>query len=353
MRILTVFTIFGWALVSAASVGLGHAQDGAGGEWLAPPEKGAPWRHAGTDTQWAHRIGDHVLRAEYRFKDGSGGFLRYESQESGSRLDIYLISQPEIRLKTLGGVKVVINQELQRVALDLEQMKREGRYKNVRFGEVVSGEIDLWQAPAIPLVARMDELIKPMKGEEGTQEVSLLQWTCVVPIGGYLVTFRQVRAAKPGAQEAMAGLAMPLFRVLKEPALRRAVIPLMKRWLTAPFSPDADAELGTVLAFLKDNPSVPVALPEGSLGVWVIEASQTAAQLGQSLLGAYLVGAGLSALEGSSQSLVEAGASEVLKMGRELQARQPSLRLTSFTEFERACAQGRGGAWLTHTRLGR
>ena len=345
--------VLGWLFVLPwmAAVQVLWAQESAG-QWYPAPGKGEAWVHSGTGTRWPALLQGHQLKAEFRYPGESGGFIRYEAVEQGSRLDVFFFPLSSEAVHQVEPQKLAVQREIESLGRDLLEMEREGRYKNVRLGPLSFAAMSLWQEETAPMVARMDEMTRLGVGPGGADQVNLLQWSAVVAYRGYLITLRQLRPKSAEASKAMEELALRALRLIKEPALQRGVMPIIEQWLANPFAAEADQWLATCLAYLKGRDELPLALPESSLGFWVMQAGQRPGQAGQALLGAYLLGSGLSLLKGEAASMAaEAGARQVLAVGRELQVRDPMLRLLKFPDFEAAVTKKVGGRWLATQHL--
>lgn len=320
--------------------------------WAPAPAGGASWVHQPTGLVWPARLGGHQLKAQRHFAMGQGSLIRYEALDEGSRLDVHFLPAANLSLQSAADQSAALQKELQRVADDLLQMERDGRYKSVKIGPPIEGRIDLWRESALPLWARMDELTRPSRGGDGVQLVEMRQWSAVIAHGEWLITLRQVRPAGPAAETAMEELALLAFRVLKEPALQRGIRPVMEQWLQNPFAEGASEQLAAALAYLKGRSDLPITLPQSSLGVWVAQAAAEQGGHAERLVGAYLLGSGLALLEGrKADEASNEGARRVLGVAREIQTRSASLRFQGFEDFARAVAQSRGGQWLVGTHL--
>ena len=98
------------------------------GSWLPPDPDGRPWKHAETGLSFPVILGTHRLAGEFRYREGGGRFIRYESLEERSRGDIFFFPAGTKDI-TMEEKQRLILQEMDNVLKDLEAMSKEGRYK--------------------------------------------------------------------------------------------------------------------------------------------------------------------------------------------------------------------------------
>lgn len=325
------------------------------GEWYAPDPKGGPWRHEATGLSFPTTLGTHRLAGEFRFHQGGGRFIRYESLEERSRGDIFFFPASDKAL-TLEERQRLIMQELDRVVNDVRAMVKAGRYKNLKVNPVGVGGVELWEKEALPIAAQLCEMTRVAQTQNGTEEALVKQWTGILYLNGHLITIRQMRSASPG-DDGAAGLeafAAQVFKVIKDPPLRQGVAGLVERYLQDPFSDDSIQATAAVLAYLKGAQDLPISIPEYPVQDWLEVCKQQAPGTEGHLLRGFMLGAAQKAFAGgNARECVNAGATQFGKIYRALVAKHPTLSVPGIDAFLAAAADGKGGEWLLSYSGGR
>ncbi|MCA1962870.1 MAG: hypothetical protein LDL31_02870 [Prosthecobacter sp.] len=325
------------------------------GQWHAPDPHGLPWKHVPTGLSFPATLGTHRLAGEFRFSQGGGLFIRYESLEERSRGDIYFIPVTDKEI-TLEERQRLIMQELDRVVHDLRSMEKQGRYKNLKVNPVATGGVELWEKDPLPMAAQLCEMTRVAQTPNGTEEAKVKQWTGILYIDGFLITIRQMRGSS-GEDEDAAGMqafAGQVLKVIKDPPLRRGVAGLIERYLEDPFSEDSVQATAAVLAYLKGAPDLPISIPEHPVQDWLEICKKQAPGTDEHLLRAFMLGAARQAFAGgSAKECINAGAVQFAKIYRALLGKHPELNVPGIDAFLAATAEGKGGEWLLSSSLAR
>lgn len=322
------------------------------GSWIAPDPNGRPWKHPGTGLVFPPMIGTHRLAGEFRYKEGGGSFIRYESLEERSRGDIFFFPVPGGEISLEEQQRLVL-QELESVTRDLEAMTKEGRYKGLQMGEIGGGSIDLWKEVAVPMAARSCELTRVAQTDKGTEEARVKQWAGVIYYKNHLITIRQMRpvSAEDDGAAAMQAFAHQVTKIIKDPALRKGVGGLIDRYMENPLSDESVQAAAAILAYLQGNPDLPISIPEHPVQDWLGHCAKVAPGTEEHLLRAFMIGSAKAALAGGdAKACLNAGASQFARIYRELHARHPAMTLPQIDSFLAAAADGRGGEWLLGIR---
>lgn len=322
------------------------------GSWIAPDPEGRPWKHPGTGLSFPPMLGTHRMAGEFRYKEGGGSFIRYESIEERSRGDVFFFPVPGGEISLEERQRLVL-QELDNVTQDLEAMLKAGRYKSLRMGEIGGGSIDLWKDAALPMAARSCEVTRVAQTENGTEEARVKQWAGVVFYKNHLITIRQMRPISPedDGAAAMQVFAHQVTKIIKDPALRKGVLELIDRYMENPLSDDSVQASAAILAYLQGNPDLPISIPEHPVQEWLEHCKKVAPGTEEHLLRAFMIGSAKPAFAGGdAKTCLNAGAGQFARIYRELHARHPAMTLPQIDSFLAAAADGRGGEWLLGMR---
>ena len=325
------------------------------GQWYAPDPNGKPWQHEATGLTFPSTLGTHRLAGEFRFNDGVGRFLRYESLEERSRSDIFFFPASDKEI-TVDERQRLILQELDRVVKDVQAMVQAGRYKNLRVNPVGTGGVELWQMDALPMAAQLCEMTRVAQTPNGTEEALVKQWTGILYLKGYLITIRQMRSVTPedDGAVAMQAFTSQVLKVIKDPPLRQGVSALIELYLQAPFSEDSVQATAAVLAYLKGASDLPISIPEYPVQDWLELCKKQAPGTEEHLLRAFMLGSAKRAFAGgNARDCLNAGAAQFAKIYRELLAKHPSLSVPSIDAFLSAAMEGKGADWLLSYSGGR
>jgi len=320
------------------------------GHWSAPDPNGKPWLHEPTGLTFPATIGQHRLAGEFRYEEGGGRFIRYESLDERSRADIFFFPAPSKTL-TLEEKQRLILQEMDNVVKDLDAMTKQGRYRHLKIGEIGVGGIDLWKEEALPMAVRICEMTRVAKDpEKGTEEeVPLKQWSGIIFLDGYLITIRQMRPVTPtdNGEAGFQAFAQVASKVIKDPPLRKGIAGLIDRYMADPFSAESVQATAAVLAYLKTTSDLPISIPEYPLHGWLEHCKKVAPGTEESLLSAFMLGSAKAALAGENAKIcLNAGAEQFAKIYRQLLAKHSAITLPQIDQFLAATTEGKGGEWL-------
>ncbi|WP_146850389.1 hypothetical protein [Brevifollis gellanilyticus] len=342
MKVLPVcfaFAIMAWAALAAPPQG----------SWIAPDATGKPWFHEPTGLTFPTMLGTHRLAGEFRYEQGGGRFIRYESLDERSRADIFFFPIPSKNL-TMEEKQRLILQEMDNVVKDLDAMTKEGRYRKLKIGEIGVGGIELWDKEAIPMAARICEMTRVAKSDLGVEEeVPLKQWTGIILLDSYVITIRQMRPVTPAdnGEAGFQAFAQMVAKIIKDPPLRKGVIGLIDRYLADPFSDDSVHATAAVLAYLKTTTDLPINIPEYPIQGWLEHCKKVAPGTEEQLLSAFMLGSAKVAFAGGdAAACLNAGATQFAKVYRQLLAKHPEITLPQIDAFLAAATESKGGEWL-------
>jgi hypothetical protein len=329
--------------------------DGAQGTFEKPPADGKPWKHAGTGLSFPQQLGSYRMAAEFRFKEGGGVFVRYESIDDRARADIFFFPHTKAQLSP-EDTKAAINNELDHVVAQFKDMANEGRYKNVVLDEPGEGEIPLWPEGSLPLSVRSLVATKIADTLEGKKEAQVKQWIGVTMLKGHLITIRYMHPTATGDQgeAALKGFAGTIFQVIKDPQLRAQIKEFVQIYLANPLSPDGDQAAAAVLAYIQKTPFVTVPIPVESLAPWLDHFKKTAPGSEMQLLRAFALGSAQAGLdEKDADTCLTAGAKQFLLIYNQIIRQNPLLKLADIDELAAAVDQNDAAGFLKRRAMGR
>lgn len=319
------------------------------GSWFAPDATGKPWRHEPTGLSFPTTLGTHRLAGEFRYEQGGGRFIRYESMDERSRADIFFFPAPSKDI-TMEEKQRLLLQEMDNVVKDLNAMTKEGRYRKLQLGELGVGGIDLWEKESLPIVARSCEMTRVAKDPKGgEEEVLLKQWTGIIFVDGYIVTIRQMRpiTTADNGEAGLQSFAQLVTQIIKDPPLRRGVAKMVDLYMEDPLSDDGVHATAAVLAYLKTATDLPISIPEYPVQGWLEHCKNVAPGSEDHLLRAFMLGSAKVALAGGDMAAcMNAGAAQFAKVFRQLHAKSPAISLPQIDAFLAAANEGKGGDWL-------
>ncbi|MES2595624.1 MAG: hypothetical protein V4662_09830 [Verrucomicrobiota bacterium] len=327
------------------------------GSWIAPDASGKPWRHEPTGLTFPLNLGKHRLAGEFRYEQGGGRFIRYESVDERSRADIFFFPVSSKTL-TMEEKQRLILQEMDNVVKDLNAMTKEGRYRKLKIGEIGVGGIDLWDKESLPMAARLCEMTRVAKGPTGVEEeVQLKQWTGIIMLEDYLITIRQMRpvTTEDNGEAGIQAFAQMVTKIVKDPPLRQGVASLIDSYLADPLSDEGVQATAAVLAYLKTTTDLPISIPEHPLQQWLEHCKKVAPGTEDHLLRAFMLGSAKVAFAGGdAAACLNAGATQFAKVYRQLHAKHPEIKLLDIDAFLAAANENKGGEWLLrYTSSGR
>jgi hypothetical protein len=342
-------------LVGLAWSVAGAQEDSASaGTFEKPPSNGLPLKHSGTGLSFPQVLGNHRMLSEFRFKEGGGKFVRYESQIDRSRADIFLFPHTKVELSE-EDTRGAINNELDTVVAQFQAMANEGRYKNLVLDDPADGEIPLWPEGSLPLSVRSLVATKLADTREGPKEVQVKQWIGVTLLKGHLVTIRYTHPTDTGeaGEQALKAFAGMVFQVIKDPPLRDQIRELVKVYAANPLSPDGEQAAAAVLAYVQKTPFVNVPIPNQPLVTWLEHFKQEAPGTETQLLRAFAMGSAQLGLEEKSpEECLNAGAKQFLYIYGMLLSKHPTLRHPGVVELAAAVQAGDGAGYLLKNAQG-
>lgn len=318
------------------------------GSWVPPSNDGKPWKHDPTQLSFPQFVGDYRFTGHFTYEKETGTLLRYENLEEQARLDIFLfkLTPPPAALEDMHRR---ILTEMDVVTMDLENMAKQGRYKNLVIGDTVGGNLDLWQKQSIPIATSEITATRMSVSDRGSVEAVIRQWVGITILDGYLITMRHVRPSATGeaGQEGMKTIMGLMFQLLKDPSLRTHIRELVDQYLKDPLSAQSDEASAAVLAYLKQTPYFPINIPEDPVSSWLQHCKAVAPGTEEALLRAFMLGSAKPALDGAdAATCLREGGRQFAKVYRILVAKQPQITRPLMEEFVTAAEKGEGTTWM-------
>ncbi|MDZ4286928.1 MAG: hypothetical protein U0984_03165 [Prosthecobacter sp.] len=318
-----------------------------GGQWKAPAADGSPWKHAGTGLTFPQRLGDYRLAGEFTYTAG-GVFVRYENTEARARADIFLFPSP-VKAEKAEDKHRLLLKEMDTVVADLQSMVKQGRYKNIQFAEPVGKEIPLWLKEPLPIVIRTLTATRIGNSARGEQEAQIKQWIGITVVEGHVLTIRHLRPLDTGDQgeQDMQGFVGAIYQIIKDPPLRQEIKRLVDAYHADPFTPDSEQAAAAVLAYLQQNPLLPIHVPEHPISAWLERCKAQAPGTEDHLLRAFMLGGAKAAFDGAdAATCVNEGARQFARVYRHLVQKHPLIALPDMQPFITAAEKGEGAVWL-------
>ncbi|MBX7208365.1 MAG: hypothetical protein K1X78_08655 [Verrucomicrobiaceae bacterium] len=344
----TFLHLLGLLLVCGAAHAIDDDPDAAQGDWEKPPANGKPWKHSGTGLAFPQFLGSFRMAGEFRFKEGGGRFIRYESTEERARADIFFFPHTTSEL-SLENTKAAINNELEAVIAQFQERANKGRYKNVIIDGPADGEIPLWPTGSLPLSVRSLVATKLADTKEGPKEAQIKQWTGVTMLKGHLITIRYMHPTATGEQgeAALKGFAGMVFQVIKDPQLRAQVRELVQVYLADPLSAEGNQAATAVLAYIQKTPFVNVPIPVEALAPWLDVFKSNAPGSELQLLRAFALGSARAGLdEADAAACLTAGAKQFLLIYDRFIRENPLLKVPGVDELKSAVEHNDVAAFL-------
>lgn len=343
--------LFPFFLACVATCGAVCAAEPSG-QWKPPAADGKQWKHDPTKLAFPAFLGNYRFAGNFDYQSG-GVLLRYESVEEQGRLDIFLF-KAEAPLLTIKDQHRRILAEMDVVSQDMENMVKQGRYKNLTIGEPIGGELELWQKQSIPIATRIITATRIGTSEKGTEEAVVRQWLGITVLDGYIITLRHMRPANTGdaGEEAMKRLVGLVFQVIKDPALRSHIRELVDGYMADPFSENGEQAAGAVLAYLKQTPYFPINIPEDPVAGWLEHCKTVAPGTEATLLRAFMLGGAKAAFaDGDAEACLTEGARQFAKVYRKLVTQYPQIARPDMEQFVDRAEKGEGYGWLKERSL--
>ena len=325
------------------------------GSFVKPPADGKSWKHDGTGLSFPQTLGSYRMAAEFRFKEGGGVFIRYESIDDRARADIFFFPHTKSQLSR-EDTKAAINNELNSVVAHFQTMANAGRYKNVVTDQAADGEIPLWPEGSLPLCVRSIVAVKIADTLEGKKEAQIKQWIGVTMLKGHLVTIRYMHPTATGDQgeAALKGFAGMVFQIIKDPQLRAQIKEFVQIYLADPLSAEGNQAATAVLAYIQKTPFLNVPIPVEVLTPWLDFFKRNAPGSELQLLRAFALGSAQAALDDKDpETCLTAGAKQFLLIYDQFIRENPLLRLAGVNELKSAVEHGDVPGFLKRRATGR
>jgi hypothetical protein len=348
MRLWIGLAVLGSGLAGGMGMGADEPAEMAG-KWRTLSEELPTWSHGATGLRFPVRFGGYVMKGVFDFEAPAGDHLvRYENAELQSRGDVFLVKRDPAP-KEKAAVEGAIHEALIEAVDDLFKMAEQGRYDELKEEGSLEGKIEIWKAEAIPLmVQRLSATRIDGKGQEAKRTPMRL-WYGSTVFGGYVVTMRHMRPVETGekGEADMKAFVEGMTRVVKDPALRKEVVPAMEAFVKAPLSESGQEAAKIVLGYLDNSPMVPVLLPAPPLTVWADEMEKLVANSGSQLLRAYVISGALAALnEKDSRSCLTLACQQVVRVYLEIQRLKPEIQHPGFEAMAKAVERGEVAVWF-------
>ncbi|MEN3944225.1 hypothetical protein WJU23_23180 [Prosthecobacter sp. SYSU 5D2] len=317
------------------------------GRWTPPTTDARPWKHGPTQLAFPPMLGGYRFVGHFDYED-NGVLLRYENLDEQGRLDLFLFKS-ESSLSTVADIQARLMTEMDIVVRDMETMIKNGRYKNLNTGELVGGELDLWQKQSLPIATRIITATRIGYSDAGSEEAVVRQWVGITALEDHIITIRHMRPAATGdaGEESMKQVVGLVFQLLKDPSLRTHIRELVDDYLKDPFSENGEQAAAAVLAYLKQTPYFPINIPEDPVSGWLDHVKKVAPGTEEHLLRAFMLGSAKVAFaEGDTESCFKAGARQFAKIYRQLLADHPQITRPEIEQFVTAAEAGQALDWM-------
>ena len=345
---LTVLGLGLAATVWGQSAG-GPGEEGAMGKWNPPPENLSAWTHAATGLRFPVRFQSYEMGGVFDFGQPAGDHLvRYLNPEQRARGDVFLVTRsPKPEGKE--AVLEAINEALIRAVDDLVKMAEAGRYDDLKAETPLEGKIELWKVEPIPLMVQQVAATRIEKDGDKETRVPVKLWYGGTVFEGQVVLIRHMRRADSGeAGEAdMKQFVEAMTHMLKDPYLRRDMLPAMRIFVAQPLTKDGQEAAKLALGYLDSSPMVPVLLPQPPLTVWADEMEKLVPNAGSQLLKAFVISGALAALEGKDNAgCLTLACQQVARVFLELQRLNQQVRHAGLEELTKAVERGEVATWF-------
>lgn len=324
------------------------------GTFEKPPADGKPWKHAGTGLSFPQHFGSYRMAAEFRFKEGGGVFIRYESIDDRARADIFFFPHTKSQLSA-EDTKAAINNELESAVAQFQKMANEGRYKNVVVDQPSDGQIPLWPEGSLPLSVRSLVATKIADTLEGKKEAQIKQWIGVTMLKGHLITIRYMHPTATGEQgeAALKGFAGTVFQIIKDPQLRAQIKDLVQVYFADPLSAEGNQAATVVLAYIQKTPFVGVPIPVESLAPWLEHFKRNAPGSELQLLRGFALGSARAGLDDKDpDACLTAGAKQFLEIYNLFIRDVPLLKIRDVEDLKAAVEHNDVPAFLKRRAMG-
>lgn len=348
--------IFGLLSLAAFACGPGNAlcqekAEGAesGGKWKAPPESMPAWTHTATGLRFPVDFMSYRMRGIMDFSSIPGDQLvRYESGEAQARGDVF-IQKKDPSPTTQEAVTEAINGALIMAVEDLLKMADSGRYEDIETEESLEGKIEIWKSEAIPLMVQQLAGTRVERKDDKDVKTALKIWYGATVFKGHVILIRHMRPKAAGDKglEDMKSFVESMMRVIKDPALRKEIMPAMEAYVKDPLTESGQEAAKIVLGYLDKSPMVPVLVPQPPLTVWADEMEKVVPNSGAQMLRAYVISGAFAAMnDKDSRSCLTLACQQVVRVYLEVQRLKPIIAHPALEEMTKAVERGEVATWF-------
>lgn len=278
----------------------------------------------------------------------SDHIIRYESLEERARGDIFLIRKESVP-ETKEAVEGLLHESLIAMLDDFFAMADQGRYDALGDEGALEGSIDLWKAEAIPLKAQKIAATRVEKQDGKEVRTPLKIWYGATIYEGHVIMIRHMRPADTGekGEAAMKEFVDSVLRVIKDPSLRKEVLPAFQAYMKEPLSESGQEAAKLILGYLDKSPMVPVLLPQPPLTTWAEEMEKLVPNAGAQFLRAYVITGAMAAMDGKdSGSSLTLACQQVVRVYLEMQRLQPNIQHEGLQDLTKAVERGEVAKWF-------
>lgn len=326
-----------------------NGQDLAG-KWSPPPERGGSVLHEGTKLAFPPKLADYELAGIFDFSTEEGMFVRYVSDSQRSRADVFLFPLVD-KPSELEAKQRVILGEIDAVIFRLEEMIREGVYKDLKVADLKVGTIELWKEEALPLGSRQLEVTRIGQKDQGTVEAKLIQWIGATVFRDYSITIRHLRPQSSGeaGEKSMESFAAGVIQLIKDPSLQAEVEERLKLYAADPLGSSAVENTAVVLAYLNQSLSIPTLVPAPPLTTWLDDCERASEGAKQILEHAFVMGHANHILKHPDASMddrLEAATWQMVEVYEKMKQRRPEVQQAQLDQLQKAVRAGNGAEYL-------
>lgn len=291
----------------------------------------------------------YAMRGVMDFEAAPGDQLvRYESGAAQARGDVF-IQKKDPAPTTKEAIAGAIDGALISAVNDLVKMAEAGRYEDLQIEEPLEGKIEIWKAEAIPLMVQQLAATRVEKKGEKEVKVALKIWYGATVYDGHVILIRHMRPKEAGDKglEDMKSFVDSMMRVIKDPALRKEVLPAMEAFVKNPLTESGQEAAKIVLGYLDKSPMVPVLVPQPPLTVWADEMEKVVPNSGAQMLRAYVISGAYAALnDKDSRSCLTLACQQVVRVYLEVQRLKPIIAHPALEEMTKAVERGEVAVWF-------
>lgn len=326
------------------------------GEWSPPPDQGGSVLHEPTGLAFPPKIADYELVGIFDYSTEEGMFVRYTSQQARSRADVFLFPTAE-KSMPLEAKQRAIMSEIDAVILKLGDMAKAGQYKDIEVGELKVGEIQLWQADALPLGSREVTATRIGQLENGVKEAEIVQWIGSTVYNDCILTIRHIRPAVTGdaGKASLDAFVTGVVQVIRDPSVRREVRDRLKAYAADPLGPSAVEHTLMTLAYLNESQTIKTLVPAPPLTTWLEACEKALPGSGDLLEHAFVMGNARRILEEPAASLddrLESACAQLIDVYQLLKQKNGAIQQPKLEELAAEVGVKRAAGWLKRQTSG-